>query len=274
MDNDTFWDRLACACDDYIRMVRVELLERWKQWPLDLSCGEMHEVIGGLLARQVTLATQMARAPSIWNGHIAPMILRTMTDNYISLAWISCDPVDRSRKFVLFGLGQEKLIVEHRKAQIEADGRTKESDAEIAAREAWLDSQRFAFLTEVNVGNWAGLNTRKMAEQADCLDLYRYAYVPFSAAVHSMWPHISRYNLDTCTNPLHRYHSVPIDPSMSVDLDYMYRAAKYVDKAFARFDQLARIKPRVPSALEKLVQALKKIGDSVEESGDDETESS
>jgi hypothetical protein len=259
-NNQDDWTKLSRIVDNYVRMVRAELHERWENWPVDLGKREMYETIGALLARQVTLATQLANAPAIWNGHVAPLILRTMTDTYITLAWIFDDPLDRARKFILFGLGQEKLEIEHRKAQLIADGKVDvDNDPLVKYKEAWLNSQRFAFLTEVNVGSWSGLSTREMAEEASCLDLYRYAYTPFSAATHSMWHHINRYNLTECPNPLHRHHNILIDPLMETDVDYLYRAAKYVQKTFNLFDRKTSVKSDVPSALAELVQALERF---------------
>jgi hypothetical protein len=98
-----------------------------------------------------------------------------------------------------------------------------------------------------------------MAEEASCLDLYRYAYTPFSAATHSMWHHINRYNLTECPNPLHRHHNILIDPLMETDVDYLYRAAKYVQKTFNLFDRKTSVKSDVPSALAELVQALERF---------------
>ena len=149
-------------------------------------------MVGALLARQVTLARQMAVSPQIWNDHIAPIILRAMADVYISLVWILKDPVDRSRKFVLYGLGQAKLELEHHKVQIGDRKLTPEEKMWIEASEAWINSQRFTFLTEVNVGSWSGIPTRQMAEEADCIDFYNYVYNPFSACTNSMWHHVAR----------------------------------------------------------------------------------
>ena len=42
-----------------------------------------------------------------------------MTDCYITAAWICKDRIDRAQKFILFGLGQEKLQIERRKAVLE-----------------------------------------------------------------------------------------------------------------------------------------------------------
>jgi len=185
-----------------------------------------------------------------------------MTDAYITLAWILKDPLERSRKFILYGLGQQKLMLEHRRAALTAEGKDPAQDPMVKASEAWLNAQRFNFLTEVNVGTWSEAPVREMAEEADCLDLYRYAYIPFSAATHSMWHHISRLNLEVCENPLHRYHKVPVDADLSPDPDYLYRAAKYVEKSFSLFDATFSVESGMASAFAKLAEELASFGSS------------
>lgn len=251
----------ASLVGKYIGMVRDELHARWDSWPLDLEHREMHEVVGALLARQVTLVTQLARAPSIWNGHIAPVLLRTMADTNISLAWILDDPLERSRKFILYGLGQAKLEIEHKKAQLAAAGVVDvDNDPGVQQMEEWLNSQRHAFLTEVNVGSWSDKTTRQMAEEAACLDLYNYSYGPFSAATHSMWHHVDRYNLATCPNPLHRFHRVPIDAMAESDFMFVYLGAQLLQWAFEIFDRRTSVRCKAPSAFVELTEILSTLG--------------
>src|SRR5882672_11079198 len=114
--------RLAIILDVYVAGVRAELQARWDAWTIDLTKSHFYEVVGGLVARQVTLATQLATSPPIWNGHIAPLILRAMTDAYITLAWILEDPDTRTDLFIKFGLGQLKLWLEHFKASLVEKG--------------------------------------------------------------------------------------------------------------------------------------------------------
>ena len=102
-------DQLLPILQKYVQEVEKELNTRWESWSIDLSQAEKHEVIGALLARIVTLATELAVSTQIWNEHIAPVLLRTMVDAYITLAWIFNDPLERSRKFLSYGLGQAKL---------------------------------------------------------------------------------------------------------------------------------------------------------------------
>ena len=256
----------------FIQHARLELKERWEKWTIDLSQNEIHEVVGALLARQITLSRQMAENPLIWNGHIAPLILRAMADVYISLVWVLKDPLERSRNFVLYGLGQAKLQLEHRKAQTGDREPTSEEKMLIEASEAWINSQRFAFLTEVNVGSWSGIPTRQMAEEADCIDFYNYVYNPFSACTHSMWHHIARYNLRQCANPLHQYHQAPEDPEFPIDPYNLYLSAKYLKKTFSAFDKKFGIKVDVPSAFDYLSEGLDGLsdaeGDKIERMGE------
>ena len=129
----------------------------------------------------------------------------------------------------------------------------------VEASEAWINSQRFAFLTEVNLGSWSGLSTREMADQAGCLDFYNYVYTPFSACTHSVWHHIARYNLMQCSNPLHQYHRIPQALEQDVDPHYLYLAAKYLQKAFAMFDETTGFDFQGSSAFEQLCDALEQL---------------
>jgi hypothetical protein len=254
--------RIISIIRDYIEAVEAELNSRWENWRVDLSEAEMYEVIGALLARMVTLATEMALAPQIWNEHIAPVILRSMADAYISLAWIFEAPLERSRKYILFGLGQAKLGIEYRKAQLKEDGYLADEDPIINATESWINLQRYIFLTEVKLGSWSDLTTRKMADEAGCIDFYNYVYSPFSAATHNMWHHIGRYNLRLCTNPLHGIHFVPADLSLNNHPDYLRLAAKYVQKAFDLFDKKTGVTIKIPNAFEELSKSLNDLKES------------
>ena len=110
-----WWKQIHELMDRYCTIVENGLFERWEKFDVKISDSETYEVIGGLLARQATLTTHLARTAQDWNGHIAPLILRCMTDAHINLAWILGDPKDRAKKYILYGLGQEKLYIEHLK---------------------------------------------------------------------------------------------------------------------------------------------------------------
>ena len=222
----------------YVASVEAGLEERWSKIEVDLFNTTPHEVAGALLARQATLTVQLAHSPNVWNGHVAPLFLRSMVDAHISLAWVLRDPGERARQFVLYGLGQTKLQIEHFK---DHQAQVAEPDPDLAqmieTHESWLNSQRRDFMTEVNVGSWSGKSTREMASESGCGDLYRFAYLPFSGAAHSMWQHVAVYNLKSCANPLHKYHRVPSIEEVPLDPDYLFRSAKYVSLSYELFDK-------------------------------------
>jgi hypothetical protein len=241
---------------DYMRDADRELAERLAAWPPDFAHIQVHEVIGGLLARQATLAKEIAGAPSLWNGHSAPVLLRAMADVHINLAWLILDPPTRCLKYIAFGLGQAKLELEHRRAEIGTRTPTPDEAAMLDAREAWINLQRATFLQDVDLGKWSGLSVRQMADEAGCLDFYHYVYTPFSGAAHSMWHHVAPYNLRTCGNPLHRYHRVPESPMLEPDLQYLLLAAKYWDKSLDAFDAQFGLAAKLPSARQSLIDIL------------------
>jgi len=244
---------------NYIEFARKELQHRWNKWPKTLKDYEIYEAIGGLLARQVTLATQTAVSPGIWNGHIAPIIHRTMADVYIKLSWLLQEPLERSRKYILYGLGQNKLEIEHRKSKLDKYNPDPTEKKIIGSLETWGNSQRYTFLTDVDLGSWSGISTRKMAEEVDCLDFYNFVYQTFSAASHSTWNHVGRYNVKYCHNPLHKFHKVPNDPDIGSDIFNFYLSAKYLEKSFNLFDDSLEIDSEVESAFNYLNSRLKEL---------------
>jgi len=179
-----------------------------------------------------------------------------MADAYISIAWLLLDPVPRCLRFISFGLGQAKLELEHRRAEIESRTPTSEEVAFIEASEHWIEAQRACFLLDVDLGKWAGLSVRQMADEADCIDFYNFVYTPFSACVHSMWHHIGKYNLIKCRNPLHRYHRRPVILATEPDLNYWILSAKYWAKTLETFDARTNIKVDCQSTYDALISAV------------------
>lgn len=246
-------DELGFFVKDYEEYLTRSFNELWSKVPIDPKILEAYSVIGALLSRQVTLAIQLARSPSSWNGHSAPLYLRAQTDLHITLSWIIGDLADRAKSYVLHGLGDEKLIVEYFKQEIQDDPNSplyENMEKMIAAKSAWIDSQRHAWMVEVNLGHWAQLDTRTMAREANCEDLYKFAYKPFSQAAHSMWPHVSIYNSKNCQNPLHRHHLIPELFEAPSDIDFLYRSCKYVHKAYQAFIDKFEFKLKEPMPLE------------------------
>lgn len=224
----------------YVDNVRSGFDKRWSLVIPEIYSSDAQQCIGGLLSRQAVLTIEMAVAPSTWNGHVAPLFLRCMIDAYITLAWILESPSVRSEKYIRYGLGQEKLFIEYLEEAVREEPASYGADSlrkMIDVRRAWLRSQRSEWTTEVNVGAWSGMSTREMAKEIGRESIYKHAYVPFSGVVHNMWQHIALYNMEPCMNPLHKWHLVPRVEHAPVDIDFMYRSAKYVSLSYGAFDK-------------------------------------
>lgn len=233
-------DLLNDFIDSYAANVISGFNERWSQIKPDIYKKHIHESIGGLLARQATLAIEMARAPSTWNGHVAPLFLRCMVDAYITLAWVLDKPEDRSEKYINYGLGQEKLFIEYLEESLREESDSFDAEAVkemIEHRKAWLNSQLADWAIEVNVGSWSGMSTREMAKEIGRESIYKHAYVPFSGPVHNMWQHVGIYNVEPCLNPLHKWHVVPRIRRAEIHPDFLYRSAKYISISYEMFDK-------------------------------------
>ena len=238
---------------------KKDLKERLDNWGFDLNNIEGYEVVGALLARQTTLAIDLASAPNIWTPHTAPLILRAMADVHIAMVWLFGDLPSRAKQFVDDGLGVIKLEIEHRKReQLDAKecGDVGDYQNRIDYLESWINSQRIYDLVEVNLGSWSGLTTRKMAEEADCLDFYNYVFQPFSSAVHSNWAHVSQFNTIYCENPAHRFHKLPVTLDLKPDPYWLYLAAKYHSKSLREFDKKFGFFTDSQSAFELLLKDL------------------
>ncbi|WP_038529749.1 DUF5677 domain-containing protein [Formosa agariphila] len=249
---------ITSCINNYVENVRSSLKIRWNKWDKNLIEHSTYEVIGGILARQCSLAIQLSTNLQMWNEEIAPIILRTMADNHINLAWILVNPKEHSEKFIIHGLGQLKLDLEHRKNNLD-ETMKGEIEEYIEREEQFINSQKYTFLTEVNLGSWSGLNTRKMAEEAGIIDFYNYVYQPFSNCTHSTWAHISKYNTDLSKNPLHKFFRHPIIIDFEPHINYLNLAGKYLDKSMREFDRVFKLNINEDSAFDILLKELNEL---------------
>jgi hypothetical protein len=217
---------------DYERYAWSLVDEIWSKLPINLYESELFEVLGALLSRQSNLAIKVAGNMDLWDYHAGPLFLRPMTDCFITVAWILKGGIERARKFILYGLGQEKLEIERLRSALDLqEGEDRQRMEErIKIQERWLESQHYAFLQYVDIGSWSGISTRKMAEEADCLDLYDFAYVGWSHAAHGTWNHIGKFDSFPSPEPLHKHLWQPVNFDHGRHVDVVVQATKYFDK--------------------------------------------
>ena len=256
--------RMSEICSRYAQNVKRDFEERIRQWKPEHSKREIQEVIGGLLSRQVTVALELAQSPICFNGHIAPVLLRSMADTLISIAWILRSPKERCKQYRLYGLGQEKLFVENLKQTYSGENQETELARSIEFLERDLGTEYNPHFTEVNVGSWSGISTREMATEIEYEDLYKFGFSFFSSAAHSTWQHVRKSNVTRCLNPLHGYHLVPLLVHLPFDPLTLHTAARYVDQTFGYFDESQGIAGPSPSAFDILIADMRQLIGNVE----------
>ncbi len=171
----------------FARAAFDEIRSLYERVQPDLDCPARSEVLFGLLQRQAQIAADLARLPPMWVSPWGEMANRAMAEALIRLKWFATrDKPEHYEWFIDYGLGQEKLHIEHLSRLLE-EGHSQ-ADAireDRQSRGEWLDEQRYSFLQEVDVGGGThDLDLRKMAEEAGCPDLRSLVFQPLSSAVH------------------------------------------------------------------------------------------
>jgi len=227
------------AAHTYREELFEEILYRWNLAFIDLAQPLKDEILGGLIARQARLATVITTDPNSWAVDIGRILLRCMVDTHITLVWLAFKGTEEDvQQFFQYGLGQEKLLLEHLSSRLdERDPKLASLREEVEGMRTWINSQIITDFLPVNVGSWTKKSTREMAEETNCLDMYNLGYSPFSSTVHGMWNTISRVNLTYCTNPLHRFHGVPSLEDPPMYLGIIEYALQVMDESLRAWEQ-------------------------------------
>lgn len=199
-----------------------------------------HEGAFGLVLYACHLAATTAITPThtLAEGRI---ILRTILEAYITLHYLTVkDDIGIWLQYRKYGQGQTKLafLKNIREEEIPSFIKLEELE-EFANEDRWME------LADIELGNWANLNLRKMAEFAGLKDLYDKYYDWSSGYVHAQWASARSTVFINCFNPLHRFHRIPgvMPPAMPSTL---VDVAKVVNRMLDDLNTLyPRFKPRL-----------------------------
>lgn len=168
-------------------------------------------VVAGLLSRTAALLSDILTQGSLWVGEIGGILLRCMCETLILSAWlITRDDKSLYQKFVLYSLGQADLYglkiegYEGYREMFKALYLGDDGTVDNIVKDKWA-----AQLRTIDLGNWAGIDTRKMAEEGGTKTYYDLIFTECSSDVHSQFMSLARWNMIPCSNPLHNYHLLP-----------------------------------------------------------------
>ncbi|MBW8015112.1 MAG: hypothetical protein FVQ82_02925 [Planctomycetes bacterium] len=195
------------GASQFIEAVRNDYL---KYLP-EISSFEKTSTISGLLSRTTAFLLDMLTQRSLWVAEIGGIILRCMCETLILSAWlISKDDIELYKKFVLYSLGQADLYG----LKIEGYEGYREVFKSLylgndPAVDTHVEDKWAAQLRTIELGNWAGVDTRKMAVEGGTKQYYDLIFTLSSADVHSQFASLAKWNMTLCSNPLHNSHLMP-----------------------------------------------------------------
>jgi hypothetical protein len=178
----------------------------------DISNYEKDSVIAGLLSRTTALLLDMLTQRSLWVGEIGGILLRCLCEVLILTAWLIVkNDITIYKKYVLYSLGQADLYglkiegYEGYRQMFKSLYLGDDTTVDNLTKDKWE-----AQLRTINLGNWAGLDTRKMAEEGGTKLYYDLIFSQCSSDVHSQFMSLARWNMAPCSNPLHNFHLLPV----------------------------------------------------------------
>ena len=193
----------------------------------------------GLAINMLTLAMELSVSPSnsFASGRI---ILRTIVENYITLKYLAKKDNDTIwMQYRNYGSGQTALaFLKNTFSEETPDSIDMDRLEMLANEDAWLETK------DIAVGNWAKLDLRKMAIDAEVKDVYDAYYDWTSGFVHGHWGAVRDSSFTVCMNPLHRLHRVPApgNPMPTVLTD----SCKLCNRSLDEIGQLfPSFKPRI-----------------------------
>jgi len=182
-----------------LRVVQQEVVS-------DPGADEPNAALLGLASRLFSLLYAFLERPSAWVPTTAGYFVRPLVDTRILVGWlITRDDPEIYAAYREHGLGRLKLLREHIKADL-GDDLDDEAKAMLGYIDRRVSLERDEWFQPVNLGSFADINPRQMAEEADLKREYDITYAPLSSSNHGEWPTVREDDTALCQEPLHGNH--------------------------------------------------------------------
>lgn len=211
----------------------------------DLYHPARNEVLTGIAHRHVRAVDAMIRYPALWSDEQSTFVMRNILEGRIVFRWLvrRNDP-SLFDKFKDYGRGHLKLQVLHlREYRDKLGPEGAELDEYLGYLESLLNRDGWEEMQDISLdGNFAGVDTRRMALAVGLEDEYRLIFAPMSSDIHGEWASLDRRVMIPCSNPLHRGHRIPNQDRPPVLRTDLVRAAlQHLDALVSEYaDAMAR----------------------------------
>ena len=240
-----------CGRDFLASAIQV-LEEQRSAAGVDLYEPVADEVIGGLFARVFRFVQTFVLDYHLWAEDLSAVVLRMMLETVFYLRFLGeKNDLALYLAFQRYGIGQEKLYKLQLRKLVE-EGAIKETEELREFIDSDSDEEIADELVKVSLKNFEDL--RKLATEAGMKNQYVLSYQPQSIIVHGHWPALRSYYLETCREPLHRFHLQPSFALPALNPNVLNQVCELLMSAYAlwikRYSLPDRLGPLVAAYIE------------------------
>ncbi len=225
---------------DEIWAVSMQLDEHFHATAKSTAPDPRHDGAFGLVlyALALVLDSGLGYTQNLIDGRL---LLRSVLEAFITLRYLAHeDKPALWSQYRSYGSGQAKLTF---LKNIQFDDAPHFIDIPLmeflANEDMWMEFQ------DVDLGHWANLNLRKMAEAAGAKDTYDKFYDWASGYAHAQWACVRDTVYVNCLNPLHRFHRIPAPPRANMP-SVLADACKLANRMLDDLNHLyPQFKPRI-----------------------------
>lgn len=170
-----------------------------------------HDVAFGLVLYAISLALEL----TLGYGHKMAggrILLRSIMEGYITLHYLT--KKDNQRDWLAYwndGVGKTKLaFLKNFEAEDKPDFIEIDRLESLANEDMWMEFR------DINIGSWSKKDLRKLAMECGAKETYDKYYDWASGYAHGHWMCIRDTAFSVCSNPLHRFHKIPVPVSTSM----------------------------------------------------------
>lgn len=165
-----------------------------------------HDGVFGLALFACNILTELM-VSGIAGSAIGRQGLRSLLEVFVTLAYLIHHDEDKLwRSYRAYGSGQGKLAL----LKLESSDRDDPEFVSMAFLEELANEDAWEEFVKINLGHWDKTTLRRMAKVAGVEDTYDSIYLWSSGYVHGHWGAVRNSVFQTCVNPLHRLHRIPL----------------------------------------------------------------
>jgi hypothetical protein len=189
---------------EQLKNIANELSEHFDVTTENTGIDARHDSSFGIVLYSIYLffETALTQHHQVLSGRL---VLRTVVEAFITLRFLTAKDNDTIwKQYRTHGYGRAKLaFLKNIQEEEVPEFVDLESLEELINEDLWMEFQ------EIDLGQWAGSDLRKMAIDGGVKDVYDKYYDLLSAISHGQWPAVRETVFTTCWNPLHRLHRIP-----------------------------------------------------------------